>query len=114
MWAYKGVFYQIYPIGFCGAPYANDGVYAPRIRKLLDWSSYLKELGIDAIILNPIFESDNHGYDTRDFRTIDCRLGNNEDFAEVCKDLHAHDVKIVLDGLFNLVGRGFLAFKDVQ
>ncbi len=114
MWAYKGVFYQIYPIGFCGAPYANDSVYAPRIRKLLDWSSYLKELGIDAIILNPIFESDNHGYDTRDFRTIDCRLGNNEDFAEVCKDLHAHDVKIVLDGVFNHVGRGFWAFKDVQ
>lgn len=114
MWAYKGVFYQIYPIGFCGAPYANDGVYAPRIRKLLDWSSYLKELGIDAIILNPIFESDNHGYDTRDFRIIDCRLGNNEDFAEVCKDLHAHDVKIVLDGVFNHVGRGFWAFKDVQ
>ena len=114
MWAYKGVFYQIYPIGFCGAPYANDGVYAPRIRKLLDWSSYLKELGIDAIILNPIFESDNHGYDTRDFRTIDCRLGTNEDFAEVCKDLHAHDVKIVLDGVFNHVGRGFWAFKDVQ
>ena len=114
MWAYKGVFYQIYPIGFCGAPYANDGVYAPRIRKLMDWSSYLKDLGIDAIILNPIFESDNHGYDTRDFRSIDCRLGNNQDFAEVCKDLHEHDVKIILDGVFNHVGRGFWAFKDVQ
>lgn len=114
MWAYKGVFYQIYPIGFCGAPYANDGVYAPRIRKLMDWSSYLKELGIDAIILNPIFESDNHGYDTRDFRSIDCRLGNNQDFAEVCKDLHEHNVKIILDGVFNHVGRGFWAFKDVQ
>ncbi|MCI8582539.1 MAG: maltodextrin glucosidase [Dorea sp.] len=114
MWAYKGVFYQIYPIGFCGAPYANDGVYAPRIKKLLDWSSYLKNLGVDAIILNPIFESDNHGYDTRDFRSIDCRLGNNEDFAEVCKDLHKHDVKIVLDGVFNHVGRGFWAFQDVQ
>ena len=114
MWDYKGVFYQIYPIGFCGAPYANDGVYTPRIRKLMDWSSYLKDLGVDSIILNPIFESDNHGYDTRDFRSIDCRLGNNEDFAEVCKDLHAHNVKIVLDGVFNHVGRGFWAFKDVQ
>ncbi len=114
MWAYKGVFYQIYPIGFCGAPYANDGVCTPRIRKLMDWSSYLKKLGIDAIILNPIFESDNHGYDTRDFRTIDCRLGKNEDFADVCKDLHQHNVKIILDGVFNHVGRGFWAFKDVQ
>lgn len=114
MWAYNGVFYQIYPIGFCGAPYANDGVYAPRIRKLMDWSSYLKDLGVDAVILNPIFESDNHGYDTRDFRSIDCRLGNNQDFAEVCRDLHTHNVKIVLDGVFNHVGRGFWAFKDVQ
>ena len=25
MWAYEGIFYQIYPIGFCGAPTANDG-----------------------------------------------------------------------------------------
>lgn len=114
MWAYNSVFYQIYPIGFCGAPVHNDGVCVPRIRKLLDWSDYLKELGVDSILLNPIFESDNHGYDTRDFRLIDCRLGTNEDFAEVCKDLHAHGVKIVLDGVFNHVGRGFWAFKDVQ
>ncbi len=114
MWAYNSVFYQIYPIGFCGAPVHNDGVCVPRIRKLLDWSDYLKELGVDSILLNPIFESDNHGYDTRDFRLIDCRLGTNEDFAEVCKDLHVHGVKIVLDGVFNHVGRGFWAFKDVQ
>lgn len=114
MWAYNSVFYQIYPIGFCGAPTHNDGICVPRIRKLLEWSGYLKELGVDSILLNPIFESDNHGYDTRDFRLIDCRLGTNEDFAEVCKDLHAHHVKIVLDGVFNHVGRGFWAFKDVQ
>lgn len=114
MWAYNSVFYQIYPIGFCGAPVHNDGECVPRIRKLLDWSEYLKDLGVDSILLNPIFESDNHGYDTRDFRSIDCRLGTNADFAEVCKDLHAHGVKIVLDGVFNHVGRGFWAFKDVQ
>lgn len=114
MWAYNSVFYQIYPIGFCDAPVHNDGVCVPRIRKLLDWSEYLKDLGVDSILLNPIFESDNHGYDTRDFRSIDCRLGTNEDFAEVCRDLHEHNVKIVLDGVFNHVGRGFWAFKDVQ
>ena len=114
MWAYEGIFYQIYPIGFCGAPTANDGKTVSRILKLKDWSSYLESLGISSILLNPIFESDNHGYDTRDFKKIDCRLGTNEDFAEVCKDLHAHNVKIVLDGVFNHVGRGFWAFKDVQ
>ena len=69
---------------------------------------------MDSILLNPIFESDSHGYDTRDFKKIDCRLGTNDDFASVCKDLHAHGVKIVLDGVFNHVGRGFWAFKDVQ
>ncbi len=113
MWAYEGIFYQIYPIGFCGAPTANDGKTVSRILKLKDWSSYLESLGISSILLNPIFESDNHGYDTRDYKKIDCRLGTNEDFAEVCKDLHAHNVKIVLDGVFNHVGRGFWAFKDV-
>ena len=114
MWAYEGIFYQIYPIGFCGAPTANDGKTVSLILKLKDWSSYLESLGISSILLNPIFESDNHGYDTRDYKKIDCRLGTNEDFAEVCKDLHAHNVKIVLDGVFNHVGRGFWAFKDVQ
>ena len=114
MWAYNSIFYQIYPIGFCGAPVHNDGVCVPRIRKLMDWSEYLQTLGVDSILLNPIFESDNHGYDTRDFKTIDCRLGTKEDFKEVCEDLHKHNVKIVLDGVFNHVGRGFWAFKDVQ
>lgn len=114
MWAYNSIFYQIYPIGFCGAPVHNDGVCVPRIRKLMDWSEYLQTLGVDSILLNPIFESDNHGYDTRDFKKIDCRLGTNEDFKEVCEDLHKHNVKIVLDGVFNHVGRGFWAFKDVQ
>ncbi len=74
MWAYNSVFYQIYPIGFCGAPTQNDGECVPRIRKLLDWSGYLQELGVDSILLNPIFESDSHGYDTRDFKKIDCDL----------------------------------------
>ena len=114
MWAYNSVFYQIYPIGFTGAPTANDGKVVPRILKLKKWTDYLEELGISSVLLNPIFESDNHGYDTRDFRKIDCRLGTNDDFAEVCQDLHDHNIKIVLDGVFNHVGRGFWAFRDVQ
>lgn len=114
MWAYHSVFYQIYPIGFCGAPVTNDGETVPRIRKLMEWAEYLEKLGVDSILLNPIFDSDNHGYDTRDFTKIDCRLGTNQDFTDVCDALHAHGVKIVLDGVFNHVGRGFWAFKDVQ
>ena len=104
MWAYNETFYQIYPIGFCGAPVHNDGVTAHRILKIGEWAGYLQELGIGSIILNPI----------RDFTKIDCRLGTNDDFKEVCQTLHDHNVKIMLDGVFNHVGRGFWAFKDVQ
>ena len=113
MWANESVFYQIYPIGFCGAPLENDGQTVSRILKVKEWSDYLKEVGFNAIYFSPIFESDNHGYDTRDYRKIDCRLGTNEDFAEVCKDLHEKEIKVVLDGVFNHVGRGFWAFQDV-
>ncbi len=114
MWTYESIFYQIYPIGFCDAPRENDGVTVSRIRKIIDWSEYLGQLGIDAVLLNPVFESDRHGYDTRDFRKLDCRLGTNDDLRDVCDALHAQNVKVVLDGVFNHVGRGFWAFQDVQ
>ena len=113
MWAYESVFYQIYPLGFCGAPFENDGVEKPRIRKVEEWIPHIRKTGADAIYFSPVFESDTHGYNTRDFRKIDCRLGSNEDFAEVCKSLHEAGIRVVLDGVFNHVGRGFWAFQDV-
>ena len=54
MWAYNETFYQIYPIGFCGAPVHNDGVTEHRILKIGEWAEYLGDLGIGSIILNPI------------------------------------------------------------
>ena len=114
MWAEQSVFYQIYPLGFCGAPQENDGVTVNRIGKIGDWAGHMEKLGADAVYLCPIFDSDRHGYDTRDYRKIDCRLGTNEDFAKVCETLHAHGIRVVLDGVFNHVGRGFWAFRDVQ
>ncbi len=113
MWAYESVFYQIYPLGFCGAPYENDGKLAHRILKVKEWIPHIKKLGADAIYFSPVFESDTHGYNTRDYSKIDCRLGTNEDFKEVCEALHKEGVKVVLDGVFNHVGRGFTAFEDV-
>ncbi|KIR03999.1 Neopullulanase [Lachnospiraceae bacterium TWA4] len=113
MWAYESVFYQIYPLGFCGAPFENDGNLEHRILKVLDWIPHIKKLGANAIYFSPIFESDTHGYNTRDYKTIDVRLGTNDDFKKVCTTLHEEDIKIVLDGVFNHVGRGFFAFKDV-
>jgi alpha amylase catalytic region len=113
MWATNSVFYQIYPLGFCGAPKENDGQLVPRIRKVVDIIPHLKKLNIDAIYFSPVFESDCHGYDTRDYTKIDVRLGSNEDFAFVCKTLKENGIKVVLDGVFNHVGRGFFAFQDV-
>ena len=80
MWAYESVFYQIYPLGFCGAPFENDGVESPRILKVGEWIPHMKRLGINAVYFSPVFESDTHGYNTRDYKKIDCRLGSNQDF----------------------------------
>lgn len=113
MWAYESAFYQIYPLGFCGAPFENDGVLTSRILKVKDWVDHMNKLGINSIYFSPVFESDTHGYNTRDYRKIDCRLGTNEDFKDVCDTLHENGIKVVLDGVFNHAGRGFFAFEDV-
>lgn len=113
MWAYESVFYQIYPLGFCGAPYENDGVLEHRLLKVNDWIPHIKDLGANAIYFSPIFESDTHGYNTRDYKKIDVRLGTNDDFKQIVKNLHDNGIKVVLDGVFNHVGRGFFAFQDV-
>lgn len=113
MWAYESVFYQIYPLGFCGAPFENDGVSESRILKVKEWIPHLEQLGVNAIYFSPLFESDTHGYNARDYRSIDVRLGANEDFKEVCTALHKAGIRVVLDGVFNHAGRGFFAFQDV-
>lgn len=114
MWYEKAVIYQIYPLGLCGAPQQNDGEQAHRILRVLDWIGHIRETGADCVLFNPLFESDAHGYDTRDYNSIDCRLGNREDFRQVCDALHAAGIKVMLDGVFNHAGRGFFAFRDVQ
>ncbi|MDE7423420.1 MAG: alpha-amylase [Lachnospiraceae bacterium] len=115
-WINEAVFYHIYPLGFTGAPKYNEGqkTSGNRIRKVLEWIPHLKELGINAIYFGPIFQSVSHGYDTSNYYITDSRLGNIEDFKEVFSVLHDNGIRIVLDGVFNHVGRGFWAFNDVQ
>lgn len=113
MWANESVFYQIYPLGFCGAPFENDGKPENRIKKVEEWIPHMKDLGVNAVYFGPVFESDTHGYNTRDYRKVDVRLGTNEDFARVCHMLHENGIRVVLDGVFNHVGRGFGPFLDV-
>ena len=110
---YNEIIYQIYPLGFVGAPKENDGVTVNRIHKVIDWIPHFTKLSVTSILFNPIFESGTHGYDTKDFDHIDCRLGTNDDFKEVSKQLHKNNIKVILDGVFNHVGREFSYFKDV-
>ena len=112
MWAYETSFYQIYPLGFCGAPFENDGKLEHRILKVIDFIPHFQKLGVGAILFNPVFESDTHGYNTRDYKLIDKRLGTNEDFKKVCKKIHDAGMKVVLDGVFNHAGRGFFGFEE--
>lgn len=77
MWFDESVIYQIYPLGLCGAPRDNDGVQVPRVRRVLDWIEHIQSVGADTVLFNPLFESDRHGYDTRDYRTLDCRLAQH-------------------------------------
>ena len=113
MWYEEAVFYQVFPLGFCDGLRDNDGVMNRCISEFADWIPHLQKLGTDAVYFSPIFESDYHGYDTRDYRMIDKRIGTNKNFAELVSKLHEAGIKVVIDGVFNHVGRGFFAFKDV-
>lgn len=113
-WINDAVFYNIYPLGFCGAPRQNDGNLEYRLDKIYDFIDHFKEMGVNAIVFNPVFESSRHGYDTIDYFKIDCRLGDNESFKRICETLHKNGIRVLLDGVFNHVGRDFFAFKDIQ
>lgn len=110
----ESIIYNIYPLGFCGAPKENDGKLEYRLDKIYDIIDNLKKMSVNVIVFNPLFESSKHGYDTIDYRKVDCRLGDNDSFKKLCQTLHKNGIKIMLDGVFNHVGRDFFAFKDVQ
>ena len=113
-WVNESVFYHIYPLGFCGAPKINDGKKEYRLDKVIDFIPHLKEMNVNAVYFGPVFMSTTHGYDTNDYYNIDNRLGDNDSFARICEKLHENGIKVVLDGVFNHVGRGFWAFQDVR
>lgn len=148
-WAEGAIFYQIFPDRFCNGDRENDVktgeyTYTPggSVRRVEDWDSlpekvdvhrfyggdlqgvwdkleYLKELGVDVILFNPIFKSrSNHKYDTADYYCIDPHLcskrapGQTEDrdltpneyFAYFVKAVHEAGMRIILDGVFNHCG----------
>ncbi len=109
-------FYHIYPLGACAAPHFNDfqSEPQPRLRQIFGWLDHIQSLGANALYLGPVFESGSHGYDTADYYQVDRRLGTRADLAELSQALHARGMHLVLDGVFNHVGRSFWAFRDLQ
>lgn len=129
-WVNDTVWYQIFPDRFCnGTPEKNGEDILPwrtgpvtnqerfggnlaGIRKRL---SYLKELGINGIYLNPIMEAEsNHKYDTRDYTKIDPYFGDNEEFALLVKEAHELGIRVMVDAVFNHCGRRFAQWLDVE
>lgn len=86
--------------------------YGGNLRGIIAKLPYLKRLGVTALYLNPIFEaSSNHRYDTNDYLKIDPMLGTEEDFKTLITMLHKNDMHLILDGVFNHVGKNSRYFN---
>ncbi|WP_038604941.1 alpha-amylase family protein [Corynebacterium atypicum] len=100
------IWWQVYPLGACGAPVRDRSVNdaAPRLERLNGWLDYVQELGFSGLLLGPIFQSTAHGYDTLDHFRIDERLGDEATFKSFLEACHARGLDVILDGVFNHVG----------
>jgi cyclomaltodextrinase / maltogenic alpha-amylase / neopullulanase len=114
-WQKSAVFYHLYPLGCLGAAETNDfsSPAEPKLKELTAWIPYLRDLGVNALYLGPVFESTRHGYDTADFFNVDRRLGTNEDLVNLTAAFEENGIKVVLDAVFHHTGRDFWAFRDV-
>lgn len=104
-WVDHVIWWHVYPLGFSGAePEATTEVHH-RFDHLVAWLDYVVELGCNGLLLGPIFASETHGYDTTDHYRIDPRLGDEDDFRRFITAAHDKGVRVLLDGVFNHVGR---------
>lgn len=104
-WIEHAIWWQVYPLGFCGAPIrAQDIEPEPRLRRLLPWLDHAIELGASGLLLGPVFDSQSHGYDSLDQFRIDPRLGGDLDFDDLLTACKERGLRVVLDGVFSHVG----------
>lgn len=114
-WFEEAIFYHIYPLGLTGAPKKNQyGEPENRIRNLYTWVDHIHDMGFNALYIGPLFESVGHGYETTDYYKVDSRLGTNDDLTFFVQYCHEQGIRVVLDGVFNHVGRDFFAFRDLK
>ncbi len=132
-WSKGAVVYQIFPERFHNgnplndppgtqpwdadpmkANLGNDGFFGGDLEGVIDKLDYLYNLGVDAIYLNPIFESvSSHKYDTTDYMRVDPHVGDDMVLQDLIYYAELDDIGIILDGVFNHSGTEFWAFQDV-
>jgi cyclomaltodextrinase len=113
-WADHAVLWHVFPLGFTGAEAAALPPGAPvrhRLRHLEAWLDYAVGLGCSGLLLGPVFAAETHGYDTVDYFRIDPRLGGDEDFDALVAAAGQRGLGLILDGVFNHVGRSFPVFQ---
>lgn len=98
-WWKEAVFYQIYPRSF----YDTNGDGIGDLRGIIEKLDYLKELGVDALWLSPIYDSpnDDNGYDIRDYHKIMKEFGTMEDFDELLEKVHEKGMRLIMDLVIN-------------
>jgi oligo-1,6-glucosidase len=98
-WWREAVIYQIYPRSF------NDGNAdgIGDLRGIIEKLDYIKSLGIDAVWLNPVYQSPgvDGGYDISDYRSLDPQFGTMDDFDELLKGLHQRGIRLIMDIVVN-------------
>lgn len=128
-WVNSTVWYQIFPDRFCreeqgerpegisewkSGPVTNAQRFGGNLNGIRSRLSYLADLGITGIYLNPIFEADsNHKYDTKDYQKIDPSFGSEADFSKLVQEAHGKGIRVMLDGVFNHCGPHFAPWLDV-
>ena len=127
-WARDAVFYQVFPDRFAAservvkpgamepwaAPPTNHGYKGGDLLGLAERLGELVDLGITAIYLNPVFSAaSNHRYNAYDFMAVDPLLGGDAALRELLDEAHRRGIRVILDGVFNHVGRGFWPFHHV-
>lgn len=109
-WWQKAVIYEVYPKSFNDSN--HDGI--GDIKGIAEKIPYLKELGVDAIWLTPIYLSPqiDNGYDVADYRKVDPMFGDNQDLEDLIKLAHKNNLKVILDMVANHTSSQSTWFKE--
>lgn len=122
-WSVGGKIYQIFVERFAPTNEYSKNWFEPTnyfsklngtLKGITKNLGYIKNLGMDAIYMTPIFKSPtNHKYDVEDYYTIDSNFGNRDDLLLLVEKAHELDLKVIIDLVFNHTSTNFFAFQDL-